>query len=451
MPAGRSPPLLLCCTPPGQNTVHSDQVCFVFLKRGRSHQEDFLTFEPSSLLRLQQFAALRGQRQQGEAAGVDPWVLPFSLQAYFLQIQTEDGIQRDHLWGFFFPAWLFKRERKVSTFKIRRIISHLLSNKVLKLEGLWTPVCVQVAPDTSIQLIVMWLFFFALKCFLMKQHSQRQQQIRTWIMARVMNVHHGRLSQCMHSFKPYNLILNIWSTSASAELDPAANTAEGGIKSTKCLKKKKILNLSSNLDVNMENVSYIISSQSWDWLKIIWLVWLKTGFIVLLYCSAVMKPDLSPLTMSVLCSLPFVLNLRLFLLHRSWSLLYGGQPPWPEAAAGRQMCRIPVWNSWTPPLKTCAQTHARTCAHGWQRSKCAQSLVLQPWRFLNVLPFLFHWKKLNDPWRLSLITFKAFSPGSLNLTFTESHIYSAESFQRHERVTVTYLFMPEFHIKDLSK
>lgn len=52
-------------------------------------------------------------------------------------------------------------------------------------------------------------------------------------MARVMNVHHGRLSQCMHSFKLYNLISNIWSTSASAELDPAANTAEGGIKSTK--------------------------------------------------------------------------------------------------------------------------------------------------------------------------------------------------------------------------
>lgn len=59
-------------------------------------------------------------------------------------------------------------------------------------------------------------------------------------MARVMNVRLGRLSRCMHSFKPYNLILNIWSTSASAELDPAANIAEGGIKvSTKCFKKKK--------------------------------------------------------------------------------------------------------------------------------------------------------------------------------------------------------------------
>lgn len=49
-------------------------------------------------------------------------------------------------------------------------------------------------------------------------------------MAHVMNVHLGRLTQCMHSSKPYNLILNIWSTSASAELDPAANITEGGIK-----------------------------------------------------------------------------------------------------------------------------------------------------------------------------------------------------------------------------
>lgn len=46
-------------------------------------------------------------------------------------------------------------------------------------------------------------------------------------MAHVMNVHLGRLTQCMHSFKQYNLILNIWSTSASAELDPAANITEG--------------------------------------------------------------------------------------------------------------------------------------------------------------------------------------------------------------------------------
>lgn len=51
-------------------------------------------------------------------------------------------------------------------------------------------------------------------------------------MARVMNVHLGRLTQCMHGFEPYNLILNIWSTSASAELDPAANITEGGLKLT---------------------------------------------------------------------------------------------------------------------------------------------------------------------------------------------------------------------------
>lgn len=44
-----------------------------------------------------------------------------------------------------------------------------------------------------------------------------------------MNVQLGRLTECMHSFKPYNLILNIWSTSAaSAELDTAANITERG-------------------------------------------------------------------------------------------------------------------------------------------------------------------------------------------------------------------------------
>lgn len=43
-----------------------------------------------------------------------------------------------------------------------------------------------------------------------------------------MNVHLGRLTERMHGFKPYNLILNIWSPSASAELDTAANITERG-------------------------------------------------------------------------------------------------------------------------------------------------------------------------------------------------------------------------------
>lgn len=54
----------------------------------------------------------------------------------------------------------------------------------------------------------------------------------------------------MHSFKAHNLILNIWSTSASAELDTAANITEEEL--------FIFFTLSSNVVVSTENVFYII-------------------------------------------------------------------------------------------------------------------------------------------------------------------------------------------------
>lgn len=122
-----------------QWSVKKPALFLFFLKRQKS---------PKGLAHFwtEQFAKVTTIRSTkgAEAAGRSRWCGPLSLspslykQACFLQIQTEDGIQRDHLWGFFFPAWLFKRDGKVSTFKIRCIINHLLSHKALKLEGLWS-------------------------------------------------------------------------------------------------------------------------------------------------------------------------------------------------------------------------------------------------------------------------------------------------------------------------
>lgn len=147
---------------------------------------------------------------------------------------------------------------------------------------------------------------------------------------------------------------------------------------------------------------------------------------------------LSLLNISALCYFPVVLNLRSWLFP-PWSFLIAAawrpSPSSPRLKQAARCAGIPAWNSWTPPQKLCMydREHTRPSTDAWNVHS-HRSCSLES--FWMSFPFLFHWKELTDPWSLSLITFKAFSPGSLNLTFTESHIYSADSFQTP--VTVIY-------------